>query len=87
MKKPPVKEQTSSIGGNLKVGSAVKKKDPEIVCVESSGSSEKKGKSKGLKQISLDNFMVKCQKRPFEKELIIDLECESPKGNKKIKVF
>ena len=68
--------------------SAKNNNEKEVISLHSSGSSEKKNpKSKegGLKQSSLDNFMLKGGKRKLEKD-VIDLESSDPGTIKKTKV-
>jgi len=73
-----------------------KKNEKEVISLHSSGSSEKSKTIKkktvdqgGLKQSSLDNFMVKNEKgkRKIETDLIIDLEDSEPQTSKKQKVM
>lgn len=72
---------------------SAKKQEKEVISLHSSGSSEKKQSLKkktnesGLKQSSLDNFMIKTDKgKRKEKDFIIDVDASDPGPTKMPKV-
>lgn len=92
---PNIIKQDSNDNSKANDQKAEKSGVNEVINIDSSDSSGKKKvkvlkESSGLKQISLDNFMIKTtsdnKKRPMAKDLIVDLEKESPQSNKKQKV-